>query len=567
MNPALLAARYAGRPLLMTPVGAEQLARRVLAFDDAALRRPRGWLDDPLRALSRVARGRPLAEERDDDDREAVIAPARPRGYAPLWMAGEPQAEGYGWTLFEGVACMSIEGPLMAQGFEMCGAMFWGYDLIAASLREACADASVAGVFIRMESPGGVVAGGLEALTAQMRGLREAAGGKPVWVYADMAASAAYWIASAADRIVAPPVGMVGSIGAVIVHEEVSRANELHGVTVTPIQFGAKKTDGAPWAPLSASAKADLQAEIDEVGLRFVRDVARGRPQLTVDALIATEAAMHLAVHPDPARSGVALGLVDAIASEEAAFRQLVAHAAALAAKPKVSTQPSTSGGAPPRTSPKRAPGATQQKEEKMAQRTTRRFRAGPEEDAALRQEIGEIVDNADLSDADALTLIRGKVGAAPAEEVEPEEAEVVAEGEEPMPEEGEQPAPEDEEKVAPAAKRNAEGEDGAPADEEEPKAPAARAQKILRLPEAKGRETLAGELAAQAYAGAMTVAAARRVLALTPKAGGSKLLGANVPDPKLGGGGATKTLTADEQAAASINRSFELATGRKVRG
>jgi capsid assembly protease len=525
------------------------------------------WLDKPLAALSRVARGQGGVKARDDDDDDApLIGPARPLGYAPLWMSDEPQAEGFGWTLFDGIACMSIEGPLMAQGFEMCGSMFWGYDLIARSLREACADASVAGVFLRLESPGGVVSGGLEALTAQLRASREAAGGKPVWVFADMAASAAYWIASAADRIVAPPVGMVGSIGAVIVHEEHSKADAMHGFTVTPIQFGAKKTDGAPWAPLSAGAKADLQAEIDEVGLRFVRDVVRGRPQLTIEGLIATEAAMHLAVHPDPARSGVALGLVDAIASEEAAFRQLVAHCAARAAKPKVTTS-----GAPARTSLQgRASGATQKKEENMAQRSTRRFRAGPEEDAALRQEIGEIVDNKDLSDADALTLIRGKVGApaeeaAPAEETSAEEAAPAAEGEGAPPEDGEQPAPEDEEKVAPAAKRKAEGEDGAPAEEEEPKTPAARAQKILRLPEARGREALAGELAAQAYGGTQTVAGARRLLALAAKTGASSKLAAGVvPDPQLGAGGASKPLTADEKTAAFMIDAHAIATGKK---
>lgn len=562
MHPMDLVARHSGRPLLMTPDGARALAQRALSFDGSALRRPRGWLDDPLAALTRLARQKPAAMEDEEGEGRPIIGPARPHGYAPTWMTADAQHEGFGWTLFDGVACMEITGPLMAQGFEFCGSMFWGYDLIAASLREAAADDRVAGIFIRMESPGGVVAGGLEALTAKMRASREAAGGKPVWVYADMAASAAYWIASAADRIVAPAVGMVGSIGAVIVHEDYSKADAMHGVTVTPIQFGAKKTDGAPWAPLSASAKADLQAEIDEVGLRFVRDVTRGRANLTADALIATEAAMHLAVHPDPARSGVALGLVDAIASEEAAFAQLVAHCAARAAKPKLNTvapvapvaavtkkgatAPST-GPLPPRQRPQL------QKDATMNTSTSTRGKIvalTPEEEDVKVNEIAEICENGDLTSADKLTLIKGKLDDAPAE-TPAEEAAPVAEGD----------TPEDE-KVAPATGK-AEGDETPAEDEEEPATPAAKGAAILRLPEAKGREAVAAELAAQAFEGKTSVAAAKRVLALMPKAAPVSKLGAHgAPDHKLGTGASAAAQTADEKQAKFIMDSHALATG-----
>lgn len=557
-----LLARHAGRPLLMSAQGADALARRVLAFDAHALDRPRGWLSDPLGALTRLGKPRAAQPGDADIDDDALIAPARPFGYTPGFVATEPTAEGLGWALHDGVACMQITGPLVDRGFVMCGEVFWGYDLIASAMREASADDRVGGIFVRMESPGGVVAGGLESATKQIRSLREAAGGKPIWVYADMAASAAYWISSAADRILASPVGLVGSIGAVIVHEDWSGAAEKAGVVVTPIQFGAKKTDGAPWAPLSAAAKADLQAEIDEVGMRFVRDVAAGRRQLSVEALIAMEAAMHLALHSDPARSGLALGLVDAIASEESAFRQLVAHVANRAAKPAAKSVPVTARAPARRDGPSRtgaSPTTTTTKEAVMAQKNAGRGRIHaltPEEEDQKIAEIAEICDNGDLSSADKLTLIRGKLEDAPAEEpVEPapeEEAEVVAEEEE--------PAPEEEEELAPTARKKAEGEEPAPEDEEEPTEPAARAQKILRLPEAQGRHKLATELA---FSG-MTVKAARRALAASPREGASRLAG--IPDPKLGGGaGATRPKTADEKAAAFVNDAYARATGRKA--
>ncbi|HRE45616.1 MAG TPA: S49 family peptidase [Terricaulis sp.] len=313
-------ARYAGRPLLMTEPAARELALRALSFDAGAMRHER-LARQPAKFLKRLGVGAYAQPDMAD-------GPMQPAAYAPSF-ASAPEHEGFGWTLCDGIACLEIDGALMDRGFSsISGSVFWGYDAIGAALHEAHADARVKGIFIRMDSPGGVVSGTLEALTEDMRSLRETGNedGKPIFVYADMAASAGYWIASQADRIFAPAVGMVGSIGAVIVHEDHSEALEKHGVKITPIQFGAKKTDGAWFAPLSESAREDLQAEIDAVGERFLADVSAGREFLSRAKLLATEAGCMMASHPDPARSGIKLGLVDEIAREEDAYHSLIAH-------------------------------------------------------------------------------------------------------------------------------------------------------------------------------------------------------------------------------------------------
>ncbi len=319
-------ARYARRPLLMTPDAAAELAWRALKFDAGAMRHER-LARSPGAFLKRLGVGNFLSREAFDDD-AGPTAPPRPMGYAPAY-AGPPEFEGYGWSLCEGIACIDIEGALIDRGFlSISGVMFWGYDTIAQVLKEAYAHPHVRGIFIRMNSPGGVVAGTLEACTADIRAMRESgnANGKPIFVYADMAASAAYWIGAQADMIYAPPVGMVGSIGVVLVHEDYSGALEKDGVKVTSIQFGAKKTDGAWWKPLSDGAKADLQAEIDELGERFIADVMAGREFLSRGAILATEAACFMASHSDAARSGLKRNLVDKIATEEVAFRALLDH-------------------------------------------------------------------------------------------------------------------------------------------------------------------------------------------------------------------------------------------------
>lgn len=306
-------ARHIGRPLLMTEAAARELAQRVLRMNAGALDHER-LTREPGKVLSRVGVGEQL----------------RPMGYAPSY-AGPSEHEGCGWSLHEGIACIDIEGALMDRGFiTVSGAPFWGYDTIGQALKEAHADQRTRGIFVRMNTPGGIVAGTLEALTADIRAMRETENdnGKPIFAYCDMAASAGYWIAAQFDRIFAPAVGMVGSIGAVIVHQDYSEALKSEGIRTTAIQFGRKKTDGAWWKPLSEEAQADLQAEIDAIGDRFISDVIRGREFMSRTELLATEAACVMAEHADAARSGFTLGLVDEIAREEDAFHALFEHAA-----------------------------------------------------------------------------------------------------------------------------------------------------------------------------------------------------------------------------------------------
>jgi ClpP class serine protease len=306
-------ARNVGRPLLMTEAAARELAQRAIKMDARALDSD-SLTREPGKVLTRVG----------------VAQQLRPAAYTPSY-AGEPEHYGAGWALCEGIACIDIEGPLMDRGFVTeSGTRFWGYDTIGQALKEAYADPRTRGIFVRFNTPGGIVAGTLEALTADIRAMREAGNdnGKPMFAFCDMAASAGYWVASQFDRVFAPAVGMVGSIGAVIVHQEFSKAMEAEGIVTTSIQFGAKKTDGAWWKPLSDEARADLQAEIDAIGERFISDVQAGREFLSRATMLGTEAACFMAEHSDAARSGFKLGLVDEIAREEDAFHALFEHAA-----------------------------------------------------------------------------------------------------------------------------------------------------------------------------------------------------------------------------------------------
>lgn len=138
----------------------------------------------------------------------------------------------------------------------------------------AMADSTVEAIVIDVNSPGGSVYG-VQELAAKIRGAR---GQKPVVAVANaMAASAAYWIASAADELVVTPSGDVGSIGVWTAHEDVSKRLEMEGIKTSIIHAGKYKVEGNPFEPLTDEAKAQLQASVDDAYQAFVGDVAKGR--------------------------------------------------------------------------------------------------------------------------------------------------------------------------------------------------------------------------------------------------------------------------------------------------
>lgn len=325
---ALLASRYAARPILMTPTAARDLAVRIRGLDARAFERP-SRLNAILRrvGLAGSARRAPMAMEDDDYDGPPPVPMEEQLAYQPRWL-GDVEDTGFCWSLKDGVALICCDTPLVERGDEFCGIVWHGYDTLLMAMREATADARVRGIFLRLDTPGGVVGGGLPALAEFMRGARAAAGGKPIWVYADMACSAGYWIAAQADRILAPSVGYVGSLGAVWVHENWAGALKQDGIEISSIEFpeGGLKTEGAWWKALGEAGQAALQADINQVGEMFFADVSAGRPALTYDAMIAMRADAFMAENAQADRSGLALQLVDEIATEEAAFAALVAE-------------------------------------------------------------------------------------------------------------------------------------------------------------------------------------------------------------------------------------------------
>lgn len=140
--------------------------------------------------------------------------------------------------------------------------------------RAAISNPEIKAIIINVDSPGGTVSGVPELANE----IFEARGKKPIIAVADVwAASAAYWIAAAADRIVVTPSGAVGSIGVFAMHVDQSKFLDDIGFKVSLVHAGVFKVEGNSFEPLTEAARAQIQKEVNGVYEQFITDVARFR--------------------------------------------------------------------------------------------------------------------------------------------------------------------------------------------------------------------------------------------------------------------------------------------------
>jgi len=218
-----------------------------------------------------------------------------------------------------GVGILPIVGSLVNRGAWIgTSSGLVSYEGIGAMLRDAEADPEIHSVLLDIDSPGGE-ATGMFSVAEQIRQLSAK---KPVTAFVnDMAASAAYGLASAAGEIVVSPTSMVGSIGVVLTHLDRSTEMAQRGLKATLIYAGAHKVDGNPYGPLPAAVHADLQAEVSKIYDQFVGLVARGRHALSLADIRATEARTFIG------QDAIARGLADRMASLDEVLAALSAEA------------------------------------------------------------------------------------------------------------------------------------------------------------------------------------------------------------------------------------------------
>lgn len=272
--------------------------------------------------LARLA-GRPLAlAPRALDGLLAASQPVQVRPAAlPILREAEPMApRGYAVTE-SSVAVVPVIGPLVSRGdwlSMLLGAPSYGE--IGNAVAAAFADPAAQAVLLEVDSPGGEI-GGLFDLVDRIAALRDASD-KPLWAVAsESALSAAFSIASVADRLYVTRTAEIGSVGVVAIHVDESAADTMAGLKWTLIHAGRKKIDGNPHEPLSGSARADIQADVDALHAELIALIARNRG-MSVEAVGATEAAIYRG------QRAVEVGFADHLGTVGQALAELAASLA-----------------------------------------------------------------------------------------------------------------------------------------------------------------------------------------------------------------------------------------------
>ena len=172
-------------------------------------------------------------------------------------------------------------------------------------------DGTVA-VVLRIDSPGGAVAPSQEIYDEVWR-VREQ---KPVIAsLGNVAASGGYYVASAANQIVADPGTITGSIGAIMSVPYYAPLADKIGFSEETVKSGRFKDTGHPLRKLSPDERALLQTMVDDVLGQFVEAVARGRNMPTARVRSLADGRIYSGTQ------AVASGLVDRLGGLESAIR------------------------------------------------------------------------------------------------------------------------------------------------------------------------------------------------------------------------------------------------------
>jgi protease IV len=177
----------------------------------------------------------------------------------------------------DAVALIYASGPIRRgrTSRSPLGGSSMGSDTVSAAVRSAVADRRVRGIVLRVNSPGGSYVAS-DTIWREVVRAREA--GKPVVVsMSEVAASGGYFIAMAADTIVAQPGTITGSIGVISAKPVLGQALDRAGVNTDSVTEGAHADMFTTSRPYSDEEWEKINGWLDRIYADFTGKVAQGR--------------------------------------------------------------------------------------------------------------------------------------------------------------------------------------------------------------------------------------------------------------------------------------------------
>ncbi|MEM4245502.1 MAG: signal peptide peptidase SppA [Candidatus Nanoarchaeia archaeon] len=139
-------------------------------------------------------------------------------------------------------------------------------------IQQAETDSSVKGIILEINSPGGTVMGSKEIADAVKKTKKPT-----IAVIREVGASGGYWVASAADKVIADPLSITGSIGVTSSYLEFTGLMEKYGVTYEELSTGKYKESGSPFKELTPEERARIQKQLEKIQSYFIEEVRANR--------------------------------------------------------------------------------------------------------------------------------------------------------------------------------------------------------------------------------------------------------------------------------------------------
>jgi len=150
---------------------------------------------------------------------------------------------------------------------------------IKEELQKAEGDSSIVGVIVKINSPGGTVTAS-DIIYHELMQFKKRAGVRIIACMTGLATSGGYYVASAADEIIAHPTSITGGIGVIAVKLNVDKLLSKIGIEEETIKSGDKKDMWSPLRPSTLEEKEIMQTIINTLHERFVDVVLAGRGSL-----------------------------------------------------------------------------------------------------------------------------------------------------------------------------------------------------------------------------------------------------------------------------------------------
>ncbi len=249
------------------------------------------WAMEPtvMNQMIGVIKRRALGEQVDAESIAAIVA-ARDAAHAGV-SASQLSASDRGYALDSnsGIAVLPISGVIMKRASMVNGASQprgTSVEKLRTAFRAAMADKAVSGIMLHVDSPGGSVDG----LYDLAREIMAARGTKPIHAIGDgLMASAAYFLASSADKVHATTDTLLPSIGTMVAIADTSQAYESQGVKIHLITSGGIKGAGTDGVPVPQAYLDRWQSIVNQHTAEFKGHVQLARGMTTEQINVAAD--------------------------------------------------------------------------------------------------------------------------------------------------------------------------------------------------------------------------------------------------------------------------------------